>query len=148
MNTEIILTLSILGIAVVVTVAMGWVFAAPLANFFVDPQPSSAASTSAMALGALRLLPLAALATAPFLILRPVFEAAQQARTGIWVTVARFVVLGPPLILSGVWLAPHLGVTGLQGVVIGMATAALASTAIVATLAQRVVRSPAATTTP
>ena len=50
-----------------ITVLMGWVFAQPLASFFVD-RGSSGNGIDSLAIDTLRLLPLGALAAAPFFV--------------------------------------------------------------------------------
>jgi Na+-driven multidrug efflux pump len=108
-------------LALVITVGVGWLAAAPVASFLVAPQRDGGTS---MAIGALRLLPLGALAALPFLILRPVFESAQRPRLGLLVALARFVLLGPPLVVAGAALAPGWSGSGLHGVVAGTIVAA------------------------
>jgi Na+-driven multidrug efflux pump len=124
--------LAIAGLALVLTAAAGWLFAAPLAEFFVGRR-GTLADAAPPTVQALRLLPLAALAAAPFLLLRPVFEAAHRPRLGIELSVVRFVLLSAPLILAGRYLAPALGLEGLTGVILGV----IAATALAGLLTAR-----------
>ncbi len=116
-------------LAGVLTVCMGWLFAEPLADFFVQRQTGEdATGASSSTVDALRLLPLSALAAVPFLVLRPVFEAAHLPRIGVQVSVARFVLLSPPLMLAGRYVGPEIGLDGLRGIILGLvASAALAT---------------------
>lgn len=128
--------LALAALAVVVTICVGWVFAEPIATFLVKGEAGEVAP-QARALAALRLLPLAALATLPFVVLRPVFESAQRPRLGVLVSVLRFAILSPPLIFAGHALAPSLGIDGVLGVILGVITATLLASAVTAVLAWR-----------
>jgi Na+-driven multidrug efflux pump len=120
----------VLGAALALTAALGWVWAAPLASFFID---SDSGGASPLTLGALRLLPFGALALAPFHMLRPVCEAAQRPQLGVLLALARYVALSLPCVLAGRHLAPALGYEGLHGLIAGfVAAAALASAATLA----------------
>lgn len=130
----------IVAIAIGMTVCTGWLFAEPLASFFVDRQPGGHGGAAPPTIEALRLLPLAALVGAPFYILRPVFEAAHRPRAGIEVSIARFVVLSAPLILAGRYLAPAVGLDALTGVILGIVTATGLATALAAHRAKSVLQ--------
>ena len=128
----------VLAIALGVTICSGWVFAEPISGFFVDRQ--SLGDSTSMTMNAMRLLPLAALATAPFYILRPIFEATHKPRMGIEISIARFVVLSVPLILAGRHLAPAVGLDGLSGVILGIVTATGLASSLAAYRAREALR--------
>jgi Na+-driven multidrug efflux pump len=114
------------GLGLAFTVPAGVLFPVQIARFFVRGDETAIASPTT--LSALRLLPLAALSATPFLLLRPVFEATQQPRLGVLVSVARFLLFSFPLVFLGRALAPKLGLQPLTGVIAGLITAsALAS---------------------
>ncbi|MEM7205628.1 MAG: MATE family efflux transporter [Planctomycetota bacterium] len=129
-------TLAIVGVSVTLTVVMGWLFAEPLAGFFLRGDGDTA-GPGPLVLGALALLPLGTLGIAPFMMLRPVFEAALRPRLGIYVSVLRYVVFSLPLLFIGRELAPRAGLTGLQGIALGLATAGLLAAIAVIGLAHR-----------
>ena len=131
--------LMILGLGVVMTVCMGWIFAEPLAGFFVERknEGEADAAISAIAVDALRLLPIGILAAVPFFMLRPVFEAAHRPNVGIRLSIARFVLLSPPLILLGSSFGPDLGLDGLRGMILGMALATGLASLLAATMARQ-----------
>ena len=97
---------------------LGWWFAEPIASFFID---DTAESTTALTLGALSLLPLGVLAIAPFMALRPIFEAVQRPRLGVYLALARYTLCALPLVLLGRFLAPLLGFEPLHGLIVGLA---------------------------
>lgn len=119
--------LGIVALAVAMTVCMGWIFAEPLSEFFVKRRDSEG-TVGPQALDALRLLPLGVLAAVPFFIIRPIFEAAHRPKLGVRISVARFVLFSPPLLLLGSYLGPQLGLDGLRGMILGL----IAATAIAA----------------
>ncbi|MCA8941182.1 MAG: MATE family efflux transporter, partial [Planctomycetes bacterium] len=89
------------GIALVVTVSSGLLFPHTIGRFFLRGEDADIEP----AITALRLLPIAALAAIPFIILRPVFEAVGRPRAGIIVSTLRFAVFSLPLITIGVAIA-------------------------------------------
>ncbi len=103
--------------ALLMTIAMGYAFAAPLVSYFIQDDTAPISDTT---LATLRLLPVAALAALPFLILRPVFEGVQQPRAGVRLTVVRYVLLSIPLAVAGRYIAPLAGSSGLLGMVTGL----------------------------
>ena len=92
--------------------------------FFVGGGGSAALADPATQ-SVVRLLPLAALAAVPFLMLRPVFEALHRPRLGVLISVVRFVALSWPCVLGGRYLAERSGGAPLFGVVGGLITATL-----------------------
>ena len=134
----------LLGIALVMTLMMGFVFAAPLAEFFVAQKPGADPAAPSPALGPLRFLPIAALAAIPFLLLRPFFEGAHRPRIGMSVSIVRFGLLGPPLIWWSPAVAAALGLRGVEGVILGVATAAAIAAAWTASRARAVLRAASA----
>jgi Na+-driven multidrug efflux pump len=81
---------------------------------------------------ALYLVPLACIASTPFFLVRPVFEALGQGRPGLIMAVIRAVVLTVPLAWGGQLLAERMGYPGLYGMLFGLlAVGALSSSAFV-----------------
>lgn len=75
-----------------------------------------------------RLAPLACLASAPFLLCRPIFEALGRGRPGLAMAIVRYVVLTGPLAWGGMHLAARAGRPELYGLLVGaLIAAALAS---------------------
>jgi len=107
----------IAAVSLVMTTLMGWVFAEPLTLIFIK---ETSAGAVGLASTTLHFLPLAMLATTPFLLLRPVFEAAQQPRIGILLSLVRFTVLALPLMFGGQYLATKWGYSGLHGMIGGI----------------------------
>ena len=79
---------------------------------------------------AIRVVPLACLATTPFLLCRPVFEALQRGKPGLVVAILRYVVLTGPLAYGGMILAARLAQPELYGLIAGSLVAAGVSSAI------------------
>ncbi len=123
------------GFALLFTIPAGWLFAPQLAGFFVAQGTGDA--TNPLTLEVLRLLPFGALASLPFLMLRPVFEAMHEPRTGIAVSIARFVVFSIPLVLTGRYAATGLGYQPLTGMVTGLIAASLCASLMTAILTAR-----------
>jgi Na+-driven multidrug efflux pump len=92
----------------------------------------------------LRLLPLAALSSLPFLLLRPVFEAIHEPRLGVYVSVLRFVVLSFPLVITGRHVAVRTGFEPLLGIVAGLVTASFGASVVTASSVRRRLRRAAA----
>lgn len=111
------------GLGLLFTVPAGLLFPAELAAFFVPGQAEQALA-SQRTRDVLRLLPIAALASLPFLLLRPVFEALHEPRRGVSVSALRFLLLSFPLVLLGRALSPSLGLDPLLGIVLGLIAAA------------------------
>jgi Na+-driven multidrug efflux pump len=118
------------------TIPVGVLFPAEVAGFFVR---SADARTLAdpTTRDVLRLLPIAALAGLPFLVLRPVFEALQRPRLGVLVSIARFVLLSAPCVLGGRALAEAAGLAPTVGVVAGLCTATLVASLLTVALVRR-----------
>lgn len=105
--------------SLVLTLVIGWVLARPLTGYLIPPDDHDGAAVQEMAIEAFRLLPLAALATFPFVMLRPVFEASGHPRRGIGIAIVRF--LGASLgLIAGARLGPELGLHGLTGMLLGL----------------------------
>ena len=78
---------------------------------------------------ALRLVPLACLAGAPFLLCRPAFEGLNRGRPGLIMAAVRYLALTGPLAWIGARTATILGFAPLHGLIVGLLlAAAIAST--------------------
>ncbi len=134
------------GLALLITVPIGWIFADDVAGFFVKDTSMKMGThgiTSPLTLTALHILPLTAICAGPFLLLRPVFEAALKPRLGTIVSLLRFACLSIPLILIGSTLAPTLGFDGLLGTIAGLGLAGLLASLATTLLAIRVITNSA-----
>jgi Na+-driven multidrug efflux pump len=86
--------------------------------------------TAEYATFALRLVPLACLFGAPFLLCRPVFEGMHRGGPGLIMAAIRYLVLTVPMAWIGVRIAERMGYPGLYGLVLGLlAVGAIASAA-------------------
>jgi Na+-driven multidrug efflux pump len=81
---------------------------------------------------ALRMVPLACLFGAPFLICRPVFEAMNRGRPGLIVALLRYLVLTAPLAWGGMVLATSIGYPPMYGLIVGTLFAGLVPSALFA----------------
>ena len=90
-----------------------------LAEALVDAEGARISATRG-----LRWLPLGLLCASPMFLLRPAFEGMQRPRPGLIVAALRTVVLVVPLGALGAYLAPDLGGTAIEGLVIGSALGA------------------------
>lgn len=79
---------------------------------------------------ALRLVPLACLFGAPFLLCRPVFEGMQRGRPGLVIALVRYLILTAPLAWAGMRLGMEYGLPGVEGLVVGLLVASALSSAI------------------
>lgn len=113
LRTSLLHTAMLVGL---IAIPLGWIFPAPLANFLV-PGASKAAGENVVLY--LTLVPLAALATQPFLQLRPVFEALRRPAVGVRVVLMKSLGLGIPAILTGYFAAPAFGFDPLIGILVG-----------------------------
>lgn len=117
--------------------AAGWVWPGAIAEFFLkgdgDIPPA--------ALTALGLLPLAVLGAIPFYLLRPLFEAAQQPRIGVLLSVLRFVVLSAPAIGVGYFVAQRSASSGLVPAVTAIVASTALASCVAIVLARRLLRS-------
>lgn len=75
--------------------------------------------TERLAAFGLRLVPLACLAGAGFLLCRPVFEAAQRGTPGLVMAGLRYLGLNVPLVWCGIRLAEASALPGMYGAVVG-----------------------------
>jgi Na+-driven multidrug efflux pump len=73
---------------------------------------------------ALRIVPLACLTSAPFMLCRPVFEAMNRGRPGLLMAAFRYVVLSGPLAWAGMVTAARFGQQQLYGLILGLLVAA------------------------
>ena len=73
---------------------------------------------------ALRVVPLACLAGAPFLLCRPAFEGLNRGRPGLTMAAVRYLVLTGPLAWGGAKLAESLGFAAVHGLIVGLLVAA------------------------
>lgn len=105
---SVVYTLGIVGPAIY--------FAAPTLAQWLAETPLSAE----YATFALRLVPVATLATAPFLLVRPVFEGMGRGRPGLAMASIRYLVLTLPTAWAGVWLATTMGEPQLYGLIVGL----------------------------
>ena len=127
------------GLSVCIVVPVGWVFAEPIFTYLVS---TNVEAGDAAAMNFLFLLPFAALATVPFLVLRPVFEALHRPRLGIWITLAKSLVLSVPILLAGRHLAPLWGLEPLLGILLGMAAAVGLASGLVVVVSRGLLRHP------
>lgn len=133
--------------SLVVTVVIGWIFPKSLAGFFVGLDPRRGTDqVSPEAIQALQWLPLAALSFAAFFMLRPVFEAAQRPSLGSRVAILQSLLFSVPLIVLSSWLAPALGMTRLQGIVVAMVIAGALGSITAYTMVRMLLRERIATT--
>jgi len=120
--------LGAIGLSLCIVVPVGWIFAEPIATFLV---PEKMTEGGGAAINFLFLLPLAAMAAVPFLVLRPVFEALHRPRLGVWITMAKSLALSIPILTAGRYLAPAVGLDPLLGILLGMAVATGLASALV-----------------
>ena len=93
------------------------VFAAePIAALLGNREETRELATLAIRYG----VPLAALASAPFALCRPAFEALQRGTPGLVMGALRYLVLSVPLALLGLWLAARTGAEPFLGVLAGL----------------------------
>ncbi|MFQ5742102.1 MAG: MATE family efflux transporter [Acidobacteriota bacterium] len=78
----------------------------------------------------LRVVPLASLATAPFLLCRPVFEGMGRGRPGLAMAAFRYILLTAPAAWLGMQVASVLQQPALYGLIIGLLAVATASSTI------------------
>lgn len=124
-------------IALLLTIPAGWFLARPLAQFFLAQSGSEQLILGPDSLQVLMLLPFASLAALPFLLMRPVFEALQQPRLGIIMSICRFGLFSLPMLVAGRYLAEPLGITPITGMVCGLILASAVASALTWHLANR-----------
>ncbi len=88
--------------------------------------------TRSFAVFGLRAVPIATLASLPFFLARPVFEAMGRGRPGLVLATLRYVVLSVPLAWFGMGVAVALGRPGFEGVLAGTIVASLLSSLVMA----------------
>lgn len=86
--------------------------------------------TATYAAFALRLVPLACFAGAPFLLCRPVFEGMQRGRPGLVVAMVRYLALTVPLCWLGMKGAELLGQPAFYGILVGLLVVAAISSGV------------------
>lgn len=124
-------------IALLLTIPAGWLFARPLAEFFLAQGDTRALELGPNSLQVLLFLPFASLAAMPFLLMRPVFEALQQPGLGINMSICRFVLFSLPLLVAGRYLAEPVGLSPIAGMVCGLILASALASALTWHLANR-----------
>jgi Na+-driven multidrug efflux pump len=129
--------LGAVGLSLCIVVPVAWFFAEPIATYLVHEEDTAGV---ARAVNALFLLPFAAIATVPFLVLRPVFEALQRPRLGVLITLAKSLVLSIPILLAGRHLASLWGWDPLLGILLGMAAAAALASGLVVVASRGLLR--------
>lgn len=112
-------------LAILLTVPMAWIFNESLAAMILADKGREFPETIRITAEILRLLPLAALAALPFALLRPVFEAVQRPRLGLFISLLRFFAFALPFLFLGRYFAPTVGLTPLTGMVLGLILASL-----------------------
>ena len=122
------------------TTLIGWVFGGQIARAVLDAEDDDFAQKVAATQSVLRLLPLSVLATAPFVLLRPVFEAAQRPKIGTMVSIVRFIGLSIPMVTLGSFLADPLGLEPLIAMVGAFIIAAMIASVITAAWVRGVLR--------
>ncbi len=97
----------------------------------VGPWLSGALAESAQTAGytrfALYLVPIACLASVPFFLMRPVFEALGQGKPGLIMAAIRALVLTVPLTWAGRLIAESMGQPGVYGMMLGLLVVGLIS---------------------
>jgi putative MATE family efflux protein len=96
--------------------------------------------TRAYATFAVRLVPLACLASLSVFLCRPAFEGLGRGRPGLLIALLRYALLTGPMAWIGIRLAAALGYPGLYGLLLGLIAAAGISSAIFLLWTRRVLR--------
>lgn len=78
----------------------------------------------------LKVVPIASLLLAPFLLCRPVFEAMGRGRPGLYIAILRYGVLTWPAAYIGIQMARSMGQPDLYGILIGLVGIAGVSSAV------------------
>jgi Na+-driven multidrug efflux pump len=120
------------GIRQALGIAVGYsIFLVAPLMVLVGPWLSGALAESAQTAGytrfALYLVPIACLASIPFFLMRPVFEALGQGKPGLIMAAIRALVLTVPLTWAGKLLAESMGQPGLYGMMMGLLVVGLIS---------------------
>ncbi|MCA8955753.1 MAG: MATE family efflux transporter [Planctomycetes bacterium] len=135
-------TLRIALLVLAIGISIGWLFARPLVTTLALKQTETAGTAVETYL---TLVPFAALATLPFLILRPVFEAVGQPRIGAVVAMVKSLLLVIPLTVLGCTLAPALATDPLFSLLVGNILALAAVSTLVVLLCRRLLTDAPAT---
>lgn len=104
---------------------------------------AESARTSQYASVALRLVPVACLISAPFLLCRPLFEGMGRGRPGFFVAILRFGLLAPPLTLLGIRLAAAAGRATIYGALGGTLAASAVASGLLLAWVRRALRDEA-----
>ena len=96
-------------------------FAAPLLSAWL----AEAELTAEYATIALRLAPIACLASVPFILSRPVFEGLGRGTPGLVMAVGRYLVLAAPMAWAGMKVGEAYGWPAVAGLVAGLIVASL-----------------------
>ena len=129
-------------LGLILAIPTGWIFAESLAGYFISDGRGFANAEEAKghATSYLRLLPLAALCVIPYLMFRPVFEAANRAKLGSRLVVFKTLALALPLILAGRFLGPKLGMDPMMGLLSGMIASTVLASAMAVVFGRAVLR--------
>lgn len=114
--------------------------AAPLLWFSARPIAAALSHspvTEEFATFALRLVPVAALASTPVFLCRPVFEGMGRGRPGLVMAILRYVLLAGPAAWIGLRAGAAFGVPGLYGLLVGLVAAAALTSLLFAGWTQR-----------
>jgi Na+-driven multidrug efflux pump len=101
-----------------------------IAGPWIAERLSESQETLRYASFALRMAPLACLTGSPFLLCRPVFEAMNRGKPGLWMAAFRYLVLTGPLAWAGLVLARRSGLPPLYGMIIGLLVTAAVTSAV------------------
>lgn len=108
----------IAALVMLIAIPTCWLFAEPISSFFLPKKAPTAALELAPVY--LSLVPVLAVLTMPFLLLRPVFDAARRPRLSTWMTVQKVVLLETPLLLLGYYLSQQQGFDPFLGILLGL----------------------------
>ncbi|MEO0481011.1 MAG: MATE family efflux transporter [Planctomycetota bacterium] len=121
------------GIALLITVPAGLIFPAEIASFFAKSSSDEGLLDSPLLLDALAWLPVTVLASLPYLLFRPVFEALQRPSIGVRLTLIRFLALSWPLVFLSGFAADQLDISRIQAVIGALTIACVATSLLTAT---------------
>jgi len=129
-------TVHVAGIAyVVLSAPVLWFTAGPLSRALAESP-----ATAEFATYAIRLVPLGCLASLPFFLIRPVFEAMGRGRPGLAMAAVRYLLLTAPLAWAGIRIAPGLGWPPFHGLVLGLIASGGVASSIFALWVRAVLR--------
>jgi Na+-driven multidrug efflux pump len=136
-------------LALLVSAIPAWLLPQQVAQFFVEADAQSLPplvgerldQARSIAAGAFWFLPLLALASVPFYLLRTSFEAFGRPTFGLFAGALRFALLSPPLIYLGATRADAVGLAPLEAMVLGLTIAALGASLFTAQRVRALLRS-------